>query len=72
MWGVQHVEYWVTSDGRTFPTEEEANNWQEFLDRNESNGNTYYSCNDFNGKKDNDDNSSTTEMLKRIFSDIKL
>lgn len=33
MWGVQHVEYWMTSDGRTFPTEEEANKHQEFLEK---------------------------------------
>ena len=41
MWGVQHVEYWMTTDGRTFQTEEEANSWQEYLNSNESNANSY-------------------------------
>jgi hypothetical protein len=31
MWGVTHVEYWVTSDGMSFPTEEQANKHEEFI-----------------------------------------
>ena len=64
MWGVQHVEYWMTTDGRTFQTEEEANSWQEYLNSNESNANSYTVQKQKIAKR-------ITDYIQRAINDIK-
>ena len=68
MWGVRHIEYWVTSDGRTFPTEKEANDWQKLIDSPDYQTKTY--C-EGNSKTLASEGLSIEEIVKRQLSDIK-
>ncbi len=71
MWGVQHVEYWMTTDGRTFQTEEEANRWQEYLNSNESNANSY-TVQRQNTEEDKEKIAKRiTDYIQRAINDIK-
>lgn len=71
MWGVQHVEYWMTTDGRTFQTEEEANSWQEYLNSNESNANSY-TVQKQNTEEDKEKIAKRiTDYIQRAINDIK-
>lgn len=71
MWGVQHVEYWMTTDGRTFQTEEEANRWQEYLNSNEGNA-TSYTAQKQNTEEDKEKNAKRiTDYIQRVINDIK-
>ena len=67
MWGVRHIEYWVTSDGRTFPTEKEANDWQKLIDSPDYQSATYCEAN----PTVKDGGLSIEEIIKRQLSDIK-
>ena len=67
MWGVKHIEYWVTTDGRTFPTEEEANKWQALIDSPDYQSTTYCEAN----PTVKEDGFSVEEIIKRQLSDIK-
>lgn len=67
MWGVKHIEYWVTTDGRTFPTEEEANKWQALIDSPDYQSLSYCEAN----PTVKEDEFSVEEIIKRQLSDIK-
>ena len=45
------IEYWMCSDGRTFPNEEQARDWESYLEKSRNDPSAYSAANSISAKE---------------------